>query len=81
MSLIDLGSLDKLFRPRSIAVLGASSSPTKIGGRPVASLLRNGYEGDVYPINSRSDNIQGLQSYGSILDVPKDVDLAICAVP
>ncbi len=80
-SWIDLDSLQKLFRPRSIAILGASSSPAKIGGRPVAALLRNGYQGAVYPINPKADTVQGLPAFGSILEVSGEVDLAICSVP
>ena len=78
---IDLPSLDRLFRPRSIAVLGASSSPTKVGGRPVAALIQNRYEGDVYPVNPRSETIQGLPAFASVKDIPGAVDLAICTVP
>ncbi len=78
---IDLPSLDRLFRPRSIAVLGASSSPTKVGGRPVAALIRNRYEGAVYPVNPRSETIQGLPAFASVKDIPGAVDLAICTVP
>ena len=78
---IDLPSLKPLFRPRSIAVLGASSSPTKVGGRPVAALIRNRYEGAVYPVNPRSDTIQGLPAFASVKDIPGAVDLAICTVP
>ena len=79
--LIDLPSLEPLFRPRSIAVLGASSSPTKVGGRPVAALIRNGFEGAVYPVNPRSGTIQGLAAFASVKDIPGTVDLAICTVP
>ena len=78
---IDLPSLDPLFRPRSIAVLGASSSPTKVGGRPVAALIQNRYEGAVYPVNPRSETIQGLPAFASVKDIPGIVDLAICTVP
>ena len=80
-ALIDLPSLDPLFRPRSIAVLGASSSPTKIGGRPVAALIGNRFEGAVYPVNPRSETIQGLPAFASVKDIPAPVDLAICTVP
>ena len=78
---IDLPSLEPLFRPRSIAVLGASSSPTKVGGRPVAALIRNRFEGAIYPVNPRSDTIQGLPAFASVKDIPGTVDLAVCTVP
>ena len=81
MTAIDLDSLEPLFRPRSIAVLGASSSPTRIGGRPVAGLIANRFEGAIYPVNPRSETIQGLPAFASVKDIPHPVDLAICTVP
>ena len=80
-SIVDLPSLEPLFRPRSIAVLGASSSPTKVGGRPVAALIRNRFEGAVYPVNPRTQTVQGLPAFASVKDIPGPVDLAICTVP
>ena len=78
---IDLPSLEPLFRPRSIAVLGASSSPTKVGGRPVAALIQNRFEGAIYPVNPGRDTVQGLPAFASVKDIPGAVDLAICTVP
>jgi acyl-CoA synthetase (NDP forming) len=74
-------SLDSLFRPKSIAVIGASSTPTKIGGVPIAHLKRYGYRGPIYPINPQSETIQDLPAYKSVKDVGKEIDLAIVAVP
>ena len=74
-------SLDRLFRPRSVAVIGASSTPTKIGGLPIAFLRAHGFEGDIYPINPKADRIQDLPAYPSIAETPGQVDLAIVAVP
>lgn len=74
-------SLDSLFRPKSIAVIGASSTPTKIGGVPIAHLKRYGYKGPIYPINPQSETIQDLRAYKSVKDVGKEIDLAIVAVP
>ena len=62
-------------------MLGASSSPTKVGGRPVAALIRNRFEGAIYPVNPRSDTIQGLPAFASVKDIPGAVDLAVCTVP
>ncbi len=80
-ALIDVASLKPLFQPKSVAVIGASSEPTKIGGRPVAFLKQHGFGGDVYPINPKSDVIQELPAFANIKDVPGEVDLAICSVP
>jgi acyl-CoA synthetase (NDP forming) len=74
-------SLDSLFRPKSIAVIGASSTPTKIGGVPIAHLKRYNFRGPIYPINPQADTIQDLRAYKSIRDVGQEIDLAIVAVP
>jgi acyl-CoA synthetase (NDP forming) len=74
-------SLDSLFRPKSIAVIGASGSPTKIGGVPIAHLTRYGYRGEIFPINPQYETIQDLRAYKSVKDVGKEIDLAIVAVP
>ncbi len=80
-SSIDLTSLQRLFRPHSVAVIGASSDPMKIGGRPVSFLKDSGYCGDIYPVNPKAPEIQGLRAFASVGDIPGEVDLAICAVP
>ena len=74
-------SLDALLRPASVAVIGASNDPTRIGGRPVRYLRAAGYAGRVYPVNPRHKDVQGLAAFPHISDVPEAVDLAIVAVP
>jgi acetate---CoA ligase (ADP-forming) len=74
-------SLDSLIRPKSIAVIGASGTPTKIGGVPIAHLLRYGYRGEIYPINPQYETIQDLRAYPNVKAVGKEIDLAIVAVP
>ena len=75
-------SLDALFAPRSIAVVGASATPTKIGGIPIDLLKRTGYRGRIVPINPKADGpIQGLQAYPSLRAVGEPVDTAIFAIP
>lgn len=74
-------SLDSLFRPKSIAVIGASGTPTKIGGVPIAHLKRYGFRGPIYPINPQYESIQDLRAYESVKDVGQEIDLAIVAVP
>ena len=61
--------LDGLFRPESVAVIGASATPGKIGYSVVQALLNGKYEGDIYPINLKLDEIQGVKAYKSILDL------------
>lgn len=76
-----VASRQALFDPRSIAIVGASSNPAKIGGLPVAYLKTHGFAGPIWPVHPTEAEIQGLKAYRSIGDVPGPVDLAICAVP
>lgn len=73
--------LDVALNPRSIAVIGASENPNKIGGRPLLYLSRFGYQGKVYPINPKRAEVQGLATSPSLLDLPEAPELAIIAVP
>ena len=73
--------LSAVFRPRAIAVVGASDDPVKIGGRPLAFLLRHGYAGRVFPVNPARATVQGLPAFPSIGAIPEEVDLAIVVVP
>lgn len=73
--------LKQMFKPRSIAVIGASSDPTKTGGRPVSLLKKHGFDGAIWPVNPKGGEIQGLPAYASAADLPAAPDLAIIAVP
>jgi acyl-CoA synthetase (NDP forming) len=73
--------LTPLLAPRSIAVLGASSDPTRIGGRPIAYMLAQNFPGALYPVNPNRTEIQGLKAYASVADLPETPDVAIVAVP
>ena len=59
-------SLEPLFNPKSVAVLGASQDPTRIGGMPVAYMLRHGFAGVIYPVNPNHHEVQGLRAYAMI---------------
>ena len=76
----DSDSLDALFAPKSVAIIGASSDQRRFGGRPIQYLLEAGFGGPIYPVNPARDEIQGLKAYQSIADVPGPVDLALLAV-
>ena len=69
-----------LFRPRSVAIIGASSDANRIGGRPVAYSKR-AFKGAIVPVNPNAKEIQGLTAYASIKDTPGEIDQAIIAVP
>ena len=72
-------SLSPLLKPRSIAIVGASDNPTRIGGVPLELLLRAGFE-RVYPVNPKNATIQGQKAYADIESLPEVVDLAILAL-
>ena len=72
--------LTPLLAPRSVAVLGASSDPSRISGRPIAYMKSQGFQGGLYPINPNRTEVQGLKAYASINDVPEVPDVAIVAV-
>ena len=74
-------SLDPLFSPRSVAVVGASSDATRIGGRPIAYMLARGFKGQIMPVNPNRAEIQGLTAYPSVAALPEAPDTAIVAVP
>jgi len=74
-------SLDSMLRPRSVAVLGASNDPTRIGGRPISYMLSQKFAGDILPVNPNRAEVQGLPAYASVADLPSVPDAAIVAVP
>ncbi|RLF58753.1 MAG: acetyl CoA synthetase subunit alpha [Thermoplasmata archaeon] len=73
--------LDKIFKAKSIAVVGASNKREAAGYRIFRNLIGSGFEGIVYPVNPKHESVQGVQAYKSINDVPKVVDLAIIVTP
>ncbi|MBN8929759.1 MAG: acyl-CoA synthetase [Rhodospirillales bacterium 69-11] len=73
--------LTPLLAPRSVAVLGASSDPTRISGRPIAYMKSQGFQGALYPINPNRTEVQGLKAYPTIGDLPEVPDVAIVAIP
>jgi acyl-CoA synthetase (NDP forming) len=74
-------SLDPLFKPRSVALIGASDDVARIGGRPLRYLREGGFKGAVYPVNPKRDTVQGIRSYSSVAALPEVPDVAILAVP
>ena len=74
-------NLDALFRPKAVALIGASVKELSIGNVIIKNLLRYKYAGQIYPINPKADKVRGLKAYKSILDVPGEVDLAHIVIP
>ncbi|MEV8635627.1 acetate--CoA ligase family protein [Streptosporangium sp. NPDC051023] len=73
-------ALDRLLSPRSIAMVGASNSPTRIGGTVFANLLR-AFPGDVHPVHPKDEVVQGRQAFRTVAELPEPVDMAVIAVP
>jgi len=74
-------SLDPLVRPRSVALIGASDEPARIGGRPIAYMLQQGFKGGIYPVNPKRQTVQGLPAFASVAALPEAPDVGIIAVP
>ena len=72
--------LEKMFYPASVAVIGASQEKGKVG-RAVLDNLIDGFKGNIYPINPKSAEIEGIKCYKSVLNVPGDIDLAVIVIP
>jgi acetyltransferase len=73
--------LESLFRPKSAAVIGASSKELSIGNRVIKNLIDFGFRGDIYPINPKADEIRGIKAYKSIMDCPDNIDVVHMVIP
>ncbi len=73
--------LERLFSPKSIAIVGASRTPGKLGHDVLMNVKKFGYQGKIYPINPKAEEIEGLPAYSTVLDIPGKVDVAVVAVP
>jgi len=74
-------SLDPIFHPESVAVIGASATPGSVGNILIHNLTTNQFNGVIYPVNPRRRAIRGIHCYPSIGDIPEEVDLAVIATP
>ena len=70
-----------IWAPRTVAVIGASAKPQSLGRSVFANLLFAGYNGCVYPVNSKARSVLGVRAYPRVTDVPDDIDLAVVLVP
>jgi acyl-CoA synthetase (NDP forming) len=75
-----ISSLDAFFKPKSVAIVGASSDPKKPGFTVLKNLVSMGYKGKVFPINLREDSILGFQCYKSVLDIAEPVEACVLLV-
>jgi acetyl coenzyme A synthetase (ADP forming)-like protein len=76
-----LAAMNRIMKPKAVAVIGASDSEGKIGNSVMKNIINGGYEGELYPINPKADEILGRKAYKSVKDIPGDIDVAVFAVP
>ncbi|WP_369138958.1 bifunctional acetate--CoA ligase family protein/GNAT family N-acetyltransferase [Modestobacter versicolor] len=74
-------SIGRLLNPGSVAVVGASNDPAKVGHAVLHNLLEYGFAGPIYPVNPAVRHVRGVPAYADIESIPDDVDLAVIAVP
>ena len=74
-------AIDRIFKARSVAVVGVSSDPAKLGYMTLESILKGGYDGRVYPVNPRGGELLGLKVYKSLSQLPGRPDLVVILVP
>ena len=73
--------MNRIMKPKSVAVIGASAENGKIGNSVMKNLINGGYKGEIYPIHPKADEIMGKKVYKSVKDIPGDVDVAVFAIP
>ncbi len=73
--------MNRIMRPKAVAVIGASAENGKIGNSVMKNLINGGYQGAIYPIHPSADSIMGKKAYKSVKDVPGDIDVAVFAIP
>ena len=76
-----LGAMKRIMEPDSVAVIGASAEDGKIGNSVMKNLINGGFQGEIYPINPRADEILGRKCYKSVKDIEGEVDIAVFAIP
>ncbi len=78
---MESSQLHKIFYAESVAIIGASANETKRGYRAIATLLRDKYEGRIYPVNPRLNSVLGIKCYHDILEIENDIDIALITTP
>jgi acetyl coenzyme A synthetase (ADP forming)-like protein len=74
-------SMNRIMKPKSVAVIGASTEAGKIGNSVMKNLINGGYQGKIYPIHPKDADILGYKAYKSVKDVPEEIDTAVFAIP
>ena len=78
---MSIRNLDKMFRPRSIAVIGASDKARSVGAALMTNLLHAGFRGSIVPVNPKTDAVHGIKAFADVASLPAAPDLAVIATP
>jgi acetyl coenzyme A synthetase (ADP forming)-like protein len=76
-----VAAMNRIMKPKAVAVIGASAEEGKIGNSVMKNLINGGYRGQIYPIHPKADEILGYRAYKSVKDVPGEIDTAVFAIP
>ena len=76
-----INPLDAIFAPKSVAVIGASTTPGKVGHDIFVNILKGGYTGTLYPVNPSARSISSVRAYKSLTEIPDEIDLGIVILP
>jgi acetyltransferase len=74
-------NIDRMLAPRSVAIIGASDTPGKVGHAVLRNMLTSGYEGEIFPVNSRADLVQGHRAFRNVSEISEEIDLAVVCTP
>jgi acetyltransferase len=78
---VSIRHLDSIFKPKRVAVIGASDTPSGVGYAVLRNMVGAGFDGVVYPVNAKRESVQGIAAYKSVLEVPNTPDLAVICTP
>jgi len=81
MSSKTVKELDKMFNPKSVAIIGASEKEGKIGNTIIKNMQISNFPGKYYPINPKSEEILGHKAYKSVAEIPDEIDMAVICIP
>ena len=76
-----MNALDAIFSPKSLAVVGASTTPGKVGHDIFVNILNGKYTGTLYPVNPKARSVACVKAYPTLTDIPDDIDLAMIILP
>ena len=78
---MSIRSLDNIFRPKRIALIGVKNDPKSVGGITLKNLVGGGFNGVVYPVNPKHEAVLGIQCYPNVNSLPRTPDLAVITTP